>query len=41
MDEKKYSYKFTPLAEEDINNIFDYIALELSSPVFINHFDSL
>ena len=41
MDVKKHSYKFTSLAEEDINNIFDYSALELSSPVSIDHFDSL
>ena len=32
MDKRPYSYEFSPLAEYDLNEIFDYIALELSSP---------
>ena len=32
MDKRPYNYRFTPIAEDDINGIFDYIAFELSSP---------
>jgi addiction module RelE/StbE family toxin len=32
MEQRPYSYEFTPLAEQDINDIFDYISLELASP---------
>ena len=32
MDERPYRYEFSPLAEWDLNDIFDYISLELSSP---------
>ena len=32
MDKKPYSYEFSPLAERDLNDIFDYISLELLSP---------
>lgn len=29
---KKYNLKITPLAEQDLTNIGDYIALELKNP---------
>ena len=32
MDRKQYNYVFSPLAEQDLNDIFDYISLELDSP---------
>ena len=32
MEKRPYSYEFSPLAEYDLNEIFEYIALELSSP---------
>ena len=31
MGKKPYRYEFSPLAERDLNDIFDYISLELSS----------
>ena len=37
MDCKPYDYEFSPLAEKDLNNIFEYIALELSSPEAAEH----
>ena len=32
MEDKAYSYAFSPLAERDLDEIFEYISLELSSP---------
>ena len=32
MGKKPYRYEFSPLAELDLNDIFDYISLELFSP---------
>jgi len=32
MDKRPYSYEFSPLAEQDLNEVFDYIATELLSP---------
>lgn len=32
MENRLYDYMFTPLAEQDLNDIFDYISLELVSP---------
>ena len=31
MENRPYNYEFSPLAEQDLNEIFDYIALELSA----------
>ena len=31
MDGRPYNYEFSPLAEQDLNEIFDYIAWELSA----------
>jgi len=28
MEQRPYSYEFTPLAEQDLNDIFDYISLD-------------
>jgi addiction module RelE/StbE family toxin len=32
MGSREYKYEFTPLAEQDLHEIFDYISLELSAP---------
>ena len=32
MDHQKYNYKFSPLAEQDIDEILEYISLELAAP---------
>ncbi|MCL2577642.1 MAG: type II toxin-antitoxin system RelE/ParE family toxin [Defluviitaleaceae bacterium] len=32
MEPHPYNYVFMPLAEQDLNDIFDYISLELASP---------
>jgi len=32
MEHRPYNYVFTPLEEQDLNDIFDYISLDLSSP---------
>ena len=32
MDEKRYSLRFLPLFEEDLNEIVDYITLQLGNP---------
>ena len=32
MDKRPYKYDFSPLAEQDLSDIFDYISLELFSP---------
>ena len=32
MGNRPYHYQFTPLAEQDLDEIFDYISFELSSP---------
>lgn len=32
MDENQYDYEFSPLAERDLDEIFDYITRELCSP---------
>jgi addiction module RelE/StbE family toxin len=32
MEQRPFKYEFTPLAEQDLNDIFDYISIELSSP---------
>jgi len=32
MEQRPYSYEFTPIAEQDLHDIFDYISLELDSP---------
>ena len=31
--DRQYKYQFTPLAEQDLNEIFDYISLELFTPL--------
>ena len=37
MDERPYKYEFSPLAEHDLYEIFDYIALEMYSPKAADH----
>ena len=32
MESRPHNYEFSPLAERDLNGIFDYIAWELSAP---------
>jgi len=32
MDNKVYHYEFSPLAENDLDEIFEYISLDLSAP---------
>jgi len=32
MDKRPYNYEFSPLAEQDLHEIFEYISLELFAP---------